>query len=159
MGVSGMEVVVAPIRREQADAWVRMRGRLGPEWFVSRIEEFVREYFDAGRIDGLRHVVLLATRADSTPIGIAEVSLRDFAEGCGAGPVGYLEGWFVEEEARGAGVGRALVAAAERWAAEQGCTEFASDAELRNPAGLRAHLALGFGPVCDIRCFRKPIRP
>jgi len=154
-----MHVVIAPIRRDQADAWVTMRSRLGPEWFVTRIEGFLREYFEAGRIDGLRHVVLLAARRDGTPVGFAEVSLRDFAEGCAAGPVGYLEGWFVEDYARGFGVGRALVAAAEHWAAEQGCTEFASDAELSNPSGLGAHLALGFEPVCDIRCFRKTIRP
>ncbi|MCL4742159.1 MAG: GNAT family N-acetyltransferase [Phycisphaerales bacterium] len=153
-----MHVVIAPIRREQADTWIAMRGRLGPEWFVTRIEGFVREYFQTGRIDGLRHVVLLAARSDGTPVGFAEVSLRDFAEGCAAGPVGYLEGWFVEDHARRSGIGGALVAAAERWAAEQGCTEFASDAELSNPAGLEAHLALGFDPVCDIRCFRKSIR-
>ncbi len=30
-----------------------------------------------------------------TLIGLAEVSLREWAEGCGSSPVGYLEGWYV----------------------------------------------------------------
>jgi aminoglycoside 6'-N-acetyltransferase I len=71
--------------------------------------------------------------------------------------VGYLEGWHVVEDARRRGIGAALVGAGERWAATRGCSEFASDAELDNPASLEAHAALGFEPVADIRCFRKSL--
>jgi aminoglycoside 6'-N-acetyltransferase I len=45
---------------------------------------------------------------------------------------------------RGSGIGRQLIAAAERWAIKHGLTEIASDAELENEASIRAHEALGF---------------
>ncbi|MFG0260437.1 MAG: GNAT family N-acetyltransferase [Phycisphaerales bacterium JB041] len=137
-------------------AWTRMRESLGPEWLTDDFDAIAAEYFDRGTIQGLRHVVLIAEQA-GTPVGFAEVSLREIAEGCLSSPVGYLEGWLVADEARGMGVGSALVAAGERWAAAQGCTEFASDAELDNEVSLRAHAALGFEGVCEIRCFRKSI--
>lgn len=53
------------------------------------------------------------------------------------------------------GAGRALVAAAEVWAREQGCREFASDTELENTESAAAHRALGFDDAGAIRCFRK----
>jgi GNAT superfamily N-acetyltransferase len=37
------------------------------------------------------------------------------------GPVGWVEEVLVRSEQRGAGLGRALMSAFERWAAEQGC--------------------------------------
>ena len=55
--------------------------------------------------------------------------------------------------------GRALVAAAEEWAREQGCTEFASDPLLENESSAAAHRALGFQETVQIRCFRKQLGP
>ena len=86
---------------------------------------------------------------------MAELSVRRYAEGCTTNRVGYLEGWYVTPGFRGRGVGRMLVAAAEAWAREQGCTEFASDTELENEDSFRAHEACGFESVAVIRCFRK----
>jgi aminoglycoside 6'-N-acetyltransferase I len=54
-------------------------------------------------------------------------------------------------------VGRALIAAAERWGRQEGCTEFASDAEPDNEVSRRAHSAVGFEEVGLVRCFRKQI--
>src|SRR5690606_28928841 len=65
-------------------------------------------------------------------------------KGCVGSPVGYIEGWYVLPAWRRQGVGAMLVEAAERWAAEQGCAEMASDIELDNAASLKAHMALGF---------------
>lgn len=153
-----MDVKIEVLDERDAHVWERMRSALGPAWFTDDFAPVMREYFEHGMIDGLRHVVLVAREADSREIvGFAEVSLRDFAEGCHGSPVGYLEGWFVSERARGAGVGRALVSAGEAWAASRGCTEFASDAETDNSASIRAHHALGFEEVCAIVCFRKSI--
>jgi aminoglycoside 6'-N-acetyltransferase I len=99
--------------------------------------------------------VLLAEDADGTIVGLAELSIRGYAEGCFSGRVGFLEGWFVLPESRKRGIGRALVAAAEEWALAQGCTEFASDTLVDNAVSAAAHLALGFQEVEVIRCFRK----
>ncbi len=147
---------ITPLLPEDAPAWAAMRRELGIEWVIDDIDAMVASYLATGTIDHLPHVVLIA-RDDAGPAGFAEVSLRQFAEGCGSSPVGYLEGWYVTEGARGSGVGRALVDAAMAWAGEQGCREFASDAELDNTGSLAAHEKLGFEPVCDIRCFRRSI--
>ena len=152
------DIIVRPARPADREAWNAMRVSLGPEWLTDDFAALTDEYFQKGTIQGLPHVVLIAERSGA-PIGFAEISLREFAEGCLSSPVGYLEGWFVADEARGLGVGRRLVAAGEEWAAAQGCTEFASDAELHNDVSLRAHAALGFEGICDIRCFRKAIGP
>jgi aminoglycoside 6'-N-acetyltransferase I len=71
--------------------------------------------------------------------------------------VAYLEGWYVEPHVRQRGLGRALIAAADQWARSQGCTEFASDAELTNEASAAAHAAVGFVEVGQVRCFKKEL--
>ena len=93
-------------------------------------------------------VVLVASRTDGTGLaGFAEVGSRSLTDGCCTSPVAYLEGWFVDRDARRRGVGRALVAAAELWARGHGFREFASDAELENHASQKAHVAIGFREV------------
>ena len=54
-----------------------------------------------------------------------------------------LKGCYVEPYACKRGLGRALIVAAERWARVQGCTEFASDAEVGQGSV--------FGRSCDTR--------
>ena len=92
------------------------------------------------------------------PIGFAQCQLRhDYVEGTDSSPVGYLEGIFVEEPHRRKGCARALLAACEAWAKEQGCTEFASDCELDNVESLAFHLRMGFIEANRIICFTKKI--
>ncbi len=153
-----MTFLVAPITLADQPAWIRMRRAMGPTWFTDDIESFTRSYFESGTIQGLPHCVLVAREHDnSEPIGFAEVSLRDYAEGCLSSPVAYLEGWYVEPAWHRRGVGRALLREAERWAVSQGCTEFASDSEIDNAQSIAAHQALGFTAVCSIMCFHKRI--
>ena len=83
--------------------------------------------------------------------------LREYAEGCNSSPVGFVEGWYVDPEARRSGVGRRLVEAAEDWAREAGCTEMASDSLIDNDEGHRAHEAIGFTEVERLVCFRKSL--
>jgi len=97
----------------------------------------------------------LAGEAGAPPVGFVEVSLRRWAEGCDSSPVGYLEGWYVEPTARGHRIGAALVAAAETWARERGCTEIASDTGLGNAVSHAAHEWLGYEVVAKLVCFRK----
>jgi SAM-dependent methyltransferase len=54
-------------------------------------------------------------------------------------------------------VGRALIAAAEEWSREHGCTELASDAWLDGEVSQRAHAALGFEAVDRCVHYRKRI--
>jgi aminoglycoside 6'-N-acetyltransferase I len=133
-----------------------MRESLGPEWLTDDFDAIAAEYFARGTIQGLRHVVLIAERA-GTPVGFAEVSLREIAEGCLSSPVGYLEGWFVVAEHRRKGIGGELVRNAENWARQKGCTEMASDAEVGNDRSLTAHTRLGYAVTSRLVHLRKEL--
>jgi aminoglycoside 6'-N-acetyltransferase I len=99
---------------------------------------------------------LMAVLPDATLAGFIQVGLRSHADGCEtAQPVGFIEGWFVAEDLRGKGIGRALMEAAEGWARGLGCLEMASDALLDNRPSLRAHRAVGFEVVDRCVHFRK----
>ena len=101
--------------------------------------------------------VFLAEQAGKY-VGFAQCQLRrDYVEGTSTSPVGYLEGIYVCPEHRGIGLAKALLSRCERWAKEQGCTEFASDCELTNTASLAFHQALGFTEANRIICFTKPL--
>ncbi len=78
------------------------------------------------------------------PSGFAELSIRDYAEGCVTRHVGYLEGIFVEVGYRQQGIARKLIQQAEVWCITMGCQEMASDAELGNSESLCMHKAAGF---------------
>lgn len=101
--------------------------------------------------------VLVAETDEGEVVGFAELSTRPYAEGCVTSPVGFLEGWYVEPDHRGSGVGRMLVEAGEEWARRLGLTELASDTDLENEAGAAIHAAVGFEEVGRIRCFRKEL--
>lgn len=88
--------------------------------------------------------------------GFIQVGLRSHADGCDVAlPVGYIEGWFVDERFRRAGLGRRLMEAAEEWSRGMKCREIASDALLENEASQRVHSALGFEIVDRCVTFRK----
>ncbi len=92
------------------------------------------------------------------PGGFAQCSLRrDYVEGTSTSPVGYLEGIYVDEQYRRRGVAASLLKSCEDWAKERGCTEFASDCELKNAESLQFHLKCGFSEANRIICFRKEL--
>ena len=100
--------------------------------------------------------VFIAER-DGCAIGFLELSLREFADGCDSMPVPYVEGWYVDPMARGKGLGRALMGAAEAWSIERGFTELASDTEIENEASLRAHERCGFEEMERLIKLRKQL--
>lgn len=99
----------------------------------------------------------LALRDDGTICGFVEVGSRPYAEGCNSSPVGYIEGWWVDEDMRRRGTGRALVAAAEDWARSKGYREMASDALIDNAVSHEAHRHCGFEEVERLVTFRKSL--
>ena len=144
-----------PVTAQDASAWLRMRCDLWPDGTEAEHREEIERYL-TGRSDEPLQVIVAVTDSGE-PIGIAELSIRPYAEGCRTRNVAYLEGWYVRPAARGHGVGRALIQATERWALSRGCAELASDAESDNDTSRRAHRALGFEEVGLIRCFRKEL--
>ena len=143
-------MLIRPVEaRDRAD-WLRMRQILWTD--DDTLEAGIEAHFATPKSD---MIVLMAEDASGNLIGFAEVGTRAYAEGCETSPVGFLEGWFVEEHARGSGVGRALVQAAETWARNRGLTEFGSDTWLENEASIRAHQAIGFVVTERLVCFLK----
>ena len=139
-----------------AHSWAVLRHALWPAESLEELTAESQDFFTGG--DTLLRAVLLAEAAhDGQLLGFAELSLRPYAEDCRTSPVAFLEGWYVIPSARGRGVGRALVAAGENWARQQGCREFASDTELENTESAAAHQALGFEDAGALRCFRKTL--
>ena len=86
---------------------------------------------------------LLATAHSGPPAGVAQLRYRWSvwweAEDC------WLEDLYVLDAARGAGVGRALVAAALDRARERGCRRIEVDVNTGNPAARALYESMGFG--------------
>lgn len=133
----------------------RMRSELWPhhpsEDHAAEVDEFFRGEL-ASPI-----AVLVAEDDRHRAVGFAELSIRAYSEGCETQRVAFLEAWYVDEHVRRAGVGRALVTAAESWAARQGCTELASNALIDNDVSTEAHRSVGFEEVECVRYFRKEL--
>lgn len=144
-------MIIRPVRPEDADEWLAMRMALWPEGN----EALHRAEMSRMLSEPERWAVLVCEGDSGVLLGFAEVSLREWAEGCHSSPVGYLEGWFVASEARGQGVGRMLVETAEDWARAHGCTEMGSDTDLGNEESEAAHRRLGFAVAARVTAFRK----
>jgi aminoglycoside 6'-N-acetyltransferase I len=128
-----------------------MRLSLWPEQTPEELLEELDNLLSTGKSGTLPGAVLVSEDEDGALTGFLEVGLRSHADGCDtARPVGFVEGWFVQEVSRGQGIGTELMRAAEEWTRAQGCRELASDTPIDNHASQRAHEALGF-EVAD-RC-------
>jgi aminoglycoside 6'-N-acetyltransferase I len=103
-------------------------------------------------------MLVLLAREEQAVVGFAEASVRrDYVNGCETSPVAFVEGIYVVPEHRDKGVARALIAAVEKWARDQGLQELASDALLENGASHAMHKALGFSETERVVYFRKPV--
>lgn len=149
-------VLIRSVEAHDLDAWVRLRADLWPEDAAEAHRREAESWLSRASAKG-DVAAFLALDPTGNPIGFAEASLRDSAEGCEGRKVAYLEGWFVVAEARRSGVGGALVGAVEDWGRRKGCRELASDTELENVLSREAHLALGFEEVSVIRCFKRSL--
>ena len=87
-----------------------------------------------------------------------EASIRPYAEGSEAQPVGYNEGSACRsrrEEARGRS-GRSVVAT-EEWVRSAGLCSVASDPEIENGVSIEAHVAIGYREVGHVVHFSKDL--
>lgn len=79
------------------------------------------------------------------PIAFINLSLRtDHVQGSTTSPVGYVEAIYVKPDYRKQGIAKELIAIAEKWASEKGCTELGSDTEIDNLPSQQFHKNLGF---------------
>jgi aminoglycoside 6'-N-acetyltransferase I len=151
--MTGQNYRVRHLVANDASEWFRLRKLL---W-----DELTDEEHRAEMLDIYEHyetqLILVAEIENGKLIGFLEASIRPFVEDCHSENVGYLEGWFVENDYRKNGVGRRLVREAENWAREKGCTEMASDSEVGNDLSLAAHQSLGYEETSRLVHLRKDL--
>jgi ribosomal protein S18 acetylase RimI-like enzyme len=120
---------------------VGFRDHLGLDWpsdnaFLAGVERLIEQPDTA---------FLLAAPSDGPPGGVAQVRFRYglwwAADDC------LLEDLFVREEARGYGLGRALVQGVIDLAAERGCRRIELDTNEANEAAVALYESLGFCAV------------
>ena len=135
------DVTIEPVTKDDFDDWLAMALELWPDYEPDEL----RAILDGLLPDNKQEPFICRLSDGSCPAGFLDLSTRtDYVEGTKTSPVGYIEGIFVKEELRGTGVGRRLVEFAERWAADKGFTQLASDAELDNTKSQEFHKSVGF---------------
>lgn len=123
---------------------VEFRNHLGVDWpsdnaFIAGVERLIE--------DPNTLYLLGAPDADSPPAGVAQVRFRFgiwwAAEDC------LLEDLFVRADARGSGLGRALVARTVEEARARGCRRVELDANDHNDAAQHLYRSFGFDAQDD----------
>jgi aminoglycoside 6'-N-acetyltransferase I len=142
------------IEARDKDEWLRMRYALWPH---GDIHEHARE-IDAFFVNHSELATFVSERGEGGLNGFVEAAIRSYAEECESRRVGYIEGWYVDADARQHGIGRALIEASEGWAVSQGCTEMASDTEIANLVSQVAHLRLGYREAGRLIHFMKKLQ-
>lgn len=91
------------------------------------------------------------------PAGLLEGAVRlDYVNGCGFGPVGFIELLYVRQESRGQGIARTLVEQFGEWARLNACAQIATDAFLEDRPSHDAYRAMGFVETERVVYFRRP---
>lgn len=146
-----MALGVVAASAEHLDAWAELRADL---WPGKTVAEHRAEAAAMLASEERAFVALL----DGRVVGFAEAALRrDYVNGCETSPVIFLEGIYVRPAVRRSGVAKALTDAVAAWGRAEGCTEFASDAEIDNTDSRAFHLGAGFEETERVVYFRKRI--
>src|SRR5437016_4656685 len=111
-------ITVRPATPSDAAAWLELRHALWPDGSKAEHREAIDRFFAGDAQEPI--AVLLAEDGAGGPVGLAELSIRPYAEGCQGDRVAYLEGWFVVPGARGRGAGRARIAGGGGWGRAEG---------------------------------------
>ncbi len=134
---------IRPLREADFEEWMRLRHALWPHHPLDDLKQQSLELW----ADQEHQPVFVAERPGDGLCGLVEVAIRSEAPGCKTDRIGYLEGWYVDADVRGQGIGRRLVETAEAWARSVGCLEMASDTIIDYPISPTAHAALGYQTV------------
>jgi aminoglycoside 6'-N-acetyltransferase I len=150
---SRADYAVRPMRPVDLAEWSRMRLAFWPDSGDDDLSAIMAQ----AQAPDSDIAIFVAEREGGGLCGFAEFGERPYAEGCLTTPAAYFEGWWVEPDARRAGVGAALFGAGAAWVRARGRSEIASDALIENGVSIAAHGALGFQEVDRIVCFRREL--
>lgn len=148
-----MTVVVRKMDQADSVSWAEMRHRM---WDSLSIDEHLGDIKKMHE-GGIRRTGYIALLDDNRVAGFAEVCIREYANGCTAQPVPFLEGIWVEPEHQQRSLGRELVSMIERDLIGQGFHELCSDAHIENTISHHAHGRWGFDETDRVVYFRKSL--
>ncbi len=148
-----MTIVVRRMQGTDRSSWAAMRFQL---WNELSVEDHLTDIDRILRGKTRRGYMGLM---GEQPVGFAELSVRDYANGCTSQPVPFLEGIWVAKRYRRRGIGRALIAAVTEDLLAEGFQELCSDAGIRNRRSHQAHRTWGFVETDRVVYFRRPLQP
>jgi aminoglycoside 6'-N-acetyltransferase I len=147
------EQLIRKLLPQDHSEWPRLRRALWPE---TSIEEHERE-MQVILSNIVKMPVFVAEGQAGSLCGLLEVSINSEVEGCRTNQIGYLEGWYVDQEWREKGIGKNLIKEAEKWAKQRGISEMASNTTSDYPLSSAVHQRLGYKVVKQYIHFRKEI--
>lgn len=145
-------VAIRAARASDATAIAALAGELGYPVTTDAIRDRLARLAATPATDA----VFVAVGAEDTPIGWLHVGIREALE---HGRRGEILGLVVAGTARGGGIGRALVAAAERWVADRGETEVTVRSNAARTASHPFYLRLGYERVKTSEVYRRSVDP
>ena len=93
---------IRPVETRDRAKWLGMRQELWSD--EAGLDTGIDDYFRSLNANpNLKIITLVAEAPNGKLIGFAEVGTRAYAEDCETSPVAFLEGWYVQPEARGSG--------------------------------------------------------
>jgi len=122
--MENLKITIRPITLAETPAWEEMRCAMWPDGLDDHAAEIAS--FFAGTLDE-PEAVMIAETEDHRAIALLELSIRLDIPGLEDQPVGYVEGLYIKQEARGQDLGRRLLQVSREWAREHNCIGFASD--------------------------------
>jgi aminoglycoside 6'-N-acetyltransferase I len=140
--------------REHFPVWKRMRQELYPGLDPDFHDEEMEWIFDSVETE-----CYVGFDEAGTPMALLELSLRNVVDGCIGGPVGYVEGIYLDPQHRRRGQGSALMKFATDRFLERGCSDMATDAEIDNIEAQEFYRDVGFTESWRVVGFTRSIRP
>lgn len=144
------EITLRPMREADLPA---VRGLLAQLGYAIEEDELARRYASVRAAEG--HHILVA-EADDRVAGVMHLYARPAIE---KPHEAIVQSLVVDRSLRGAGVGRALMAAAEAWAAERGFASVALTSQVAREEAHAFYERLGYERVASSLLLRKTLPP
>ena len=144
----GEPIIVRDMTVTDAAEVARLLGQLGYPWPVSEVAARIKTFLASDER------ALVASREGSASLlGVLTLHITPVLHR--AGPVGRLTMLVVDESARGEGIGRALVTAAEAYFGERGCALIEVTSNKRRADAHAFYERLGYSATSER--FAKPV--
>lgn len=146
-------MIIKAVTREQFGLWKVFRQALYTD-VDSRFHDEEMQWLFASDETGC----FLVWSESGDAIGLLELTLRNFVDGCVGGPVGYIEGIYLIPEQRAQGHGKRMIEFAAEWSRQHGCKSMATDAEIPNTDAQQFYRNLGFNEGWRVVGFTKSLQ-